>query len=158
MYHAITIHSSFTILHTFSYIVKHVCTQAPSVAPNVLLWLLEVWWGGGGDGVGKHPCQEDPWKGKAVLKSTNGQEVGVVILSGDLHVQGDRLSPMSGLGKQSDRHHLMEATVWALGELEEFHLRDQPEEDRGPGLCGHTHFSAMKTLGQTSSTSFRGAS
>lgn len=93
-----------------------------------------------------------------MLKSTHGQEVDVVILSGDLRVQGDRLSTMLGLGKWSGSHHLMEETVWALGELEEFHLGDQPEEDRGPGLCGHTHFSAMKTLGQTSSTSFRGAS
>lgn len=30
-----------------------------------------------------------------MLESTDGQEVDVIILFGDLRVQGDRLSPMS---------------------------------------------------------------
>lgn len=65
-------------------------------------------------------------EGKAVLESTGGkEEEDVVIWSGELCVQGvRRLFPMSGLGKRSGRHHLMEGTMGAFGGLEEFHLGD----------------------------------
>lgn len=82
--------------------------------------------GGRKDGAGKHLCQEDTGKGKAVLEGIHGKEedrcsfclgISACKLVG-------RLSPVSGLGKWSGRLHLKAGSVGAFDELEEFHLRD----------------------------------
>lgn len=80
--------------------------------------------GGRNDGAGKHLCQEDTWKGKAVLEGIHGKEKDRCSFC--LGISACRsVGRLSPVGKWSGRLPLMAGSMEeAFDELEEFHLRD----------------------------------